>query len=752
MAALFGFFSSRATRQAVGCWAVGYWAVALAVGRCAAATGAVSEAGPQPAELAGVTRPADQAAPLTSPLSDADRQWWAYQPIVDPPVPEVTDGGWCRNEIDKFLLARLARANLQPAAETDPRQLTRRVAFSLTGLPPTYFSSDRDTNQAEDYAAFVDALLADPAFGEHQARYWLDLVRYAESDGYKADHPRPHAHLYRDYVIKAFNSDKPYDQFILEQLAGDEIDPGNREAMIATMYLRHGIYEYNQRDIEMQWQEMLNDVTETTAEVFLAQGLKCARCHDHKFDPLLQRDFYRLQAFFAAYLPHDETPVADLKTRQAYLAQWAVWQSATEDLRRQLWELEMPVLLQHTSGEGFDKLDRELQELVRKRPSERSAYQQQIASLASRQFELHPEQLPEWLDAQTARRREELLKQLAAHDHLKPAVLPTQDFVGSDVGPQAPPTFLPDDTSEAPVEPGFPTVLDPAPAVIDAPPAALQSTGRRATLARWIASRDNPLTARVIVNRIWQQHFGRGLVEPASDFGRLGAPPSHPALLDWLASRLIEDGWRLKPLHRRIVTSAAYRQASQSRLEADCRRADPDNRLLWRQNVRRLSGEELHDAILTASGELDTAGRSIYLAVVRNQPQPLLSAFDMPDRIRSCSRRHQTTTPSQALLMTNGSWVRERAAAMAAGHRHEADQAFVQNGYTALFGREAEPAEMARALDFLQSYAAAQVGDLQVSKTGRRHTSLAAATSSREAARIAWVHVLLNSNELLYVD
>ena len=302
---------------------------------------------------------------------------------------------------------------------------------------------------------------------------------------------------------------------------------------------------------------------------------------------------------------------------------------------------------------------------------------------------------------------------LAEFDAIKPPPLPTMSFVGSDVGPVAPPTFILDDASETPIAPGFLTLLDATDAVIEPLPEPLRSTGRRTALADWIASTENPLTARVIVNRVWQQHFGRGLVETSSDFGRLGTPPSHPELLDWLARRFIQDGWSLKRLHRLILTSATYRQTSLRPIDDRLRTLDPGNRLLWRMSPRRLSGEEITDAVLAASGELGTKRRAIYKPVKRNTPDPLLAAFDAPDRIRSIGRRHRTTTSTQALLLANGDWMHERAAAIVSrlssrrspNDRGDGNVDLISSAYQLLFGRQVDPDELELALRFLDTYA-----------------------------------------------
>ncbi|QDV40396.1 Planctomycete cytochrome C [Stieleria neptunia] len=640
----------------------------------------------------------------TPKITDTDRDWWCYQPIGNPDVPQVDDNGWCRNEIDHFVFQRLDQEGIEPASQSESGKLVRRAHFAVTGLPPSGPSSASLATGEGWYEALVDQLLDEPAYGENQARYWLDLVRYADSDGYNADHGRPEAYHYRDYVIRSFNEDKSYDRFIMEQLAGDEVDPGNRDALIGTMYLRHWIYEWNQRDVEGQWQQILSDVTETTADVFLAQGLKCARCHDHKFDPLLQKDYFAMKAFFAPLQPREDQPIADVETRTRYLQQQQAWEAATEDIRERLHEIETPVLLEHATREGFDKFTKEIRAMISSRRCDRSPYEHQIASLASNQFDVHPEKLAEWLDEETEAERQRLRKQLAEFDDLKPEPLPTLKFVASDVGPVAPPTTIPDSADSSPIPPGYPVILDDKPAEIQPPPAALRSTGRRTALARWITDPDNPLTARVIVNRVWQQHFGRGLVETTSDFGRLGTPPSHPELLDWLARRFMQDGWSLKKLHRLILTSATYRQSSERPMDEQLAKLDPQNVFLWRMNPRRLSGEEIHDAVLVASGKLAKEKRAIYKTVKRNKLDPLLAVFDFPDRVESQCKRHRTTTSPQALLMMNDPWLHDRATDLSREMDSASLETLVRSVYQNIYFREPSDVELQQAAQFVGSY------------------------------------------------
>ncbi len=663
---------------------------------------------------AGAPWPEGTVLAPANPITAEDRAWWCYQPLTNPTVPEppAAMADWCRNEIDRFVVAKLAEQGIAPAPAASPGTVLRRVHYAVTGLPPSerLLLETDGGGTLQDPATveqLVAELLANSAYGEHQARFWLDLVRYADSDGYRGDHPRPHAKEYRDYCIRSFNADKPYDRFVMEQLAGDEIDPGNRDAVIGTMFLRHWIYEWNQRDVEGQWQKILDDLTETTADVFLAQSVKCARCHDHKFDPLLQKDYYRLQAFFAAFQPTEALPVADLATLAAYAAKQQAWEHATADIRRRLDAIERPLLIRYAKGQEPKMFPPEIQAMIAKRPEDRSPQEQQLAALAARQFTFHPEALDKHLDEAAAAERKELLAQLAAYDSIKPKPLPTQPFVATDVGPEAPVTRIPDDRTMVPIDPGFLTLLDPEPTVIEPPSSALGTTGRRTALARWIASPSNPLTARVIVNRVWQQHFGRGLSASTSDLGHLGQPPTHPELLDWLASWFIREGWSLKKLHRLILTSATFQQASDRDPDDRITRVDPENKLFWRMNPRRLSGEEITDTILaTADGVVPgkSRQRAIYKPVRRNKPDPLLAAFDLPDRIQSAGERHRTTTPMQALLLANGDWAHEQARGIARRLQSLSDSDFVSTLHRRLYGREATAGELRDAAAFMASY------------------------------------------------
>ena len=701
-------------------------------------------------------------------ITAADKQYWAFQPIRDPVVPDLkfqisNFKFQIRNPIDNFIAARLAADGFTPAPEADRRTLVRRLTFDLTGLPPTPVEIAEFENDARDdaYERLVDRLLDSPAYGERWARHWLDLVRYAESDGYRKDDFRPHAWRYRDYVVRSFQTDKPFDRFVQEQIAGDEIDPDNPDALAATGYLRLSLYEYNQRDARTQRNEILNDITDVTGDVFLGFGMGCARCHDHKFDPILQKDYFRLRAFFAGILPQDAQPLATKAEIEAHQTQLAEWEAKTADIRAQLAELEKPHFAKLKASAIF-KFPAEIQKILKTDDiSQLSPLDRQLYDLAYRQVQYEHDQIGTKLKDDSKKKWDELRAELKKFDDLKPAALPIGYSV-ADVGPIAPPTVIPGDKSETDIVPGPLSVLDDSPTKIVPLVTSPNSSGRRAELARWLTSPDNPLTPRVMVNRIWQYHFGKGLVATSSDFGRVGETPSHPELLDWLASRFagvadeksqISDlksqmkSWSFKSLHRLIVTSATYRQSATHPNAEQHQLKDPSNRLLWRANIRRLDAEQIRDSMLLVSGKLDmTSGgpsvsaskprRSIFTEQRRNSPDPLLDVFDSADGFSSTPERNVTTTPTQALLMINSKDSLARAGEFARRVKSESGnerESQIALAYRLAFGRDVSEAERLAALDFFNRQAARN----------------AAAASS---VLTDFCQVLLNSNEFLYVD
>ncbi len=575
---------------------------------------------------------------------------WSLKPPVAVAVP-TQNGVVPSHPIDGFITQRLVEAGTTQSPEADRRTLIRRVTFDLTGLPPTpeevdAFVTDSDP---QTYDKLVGRLLSSPHYGERQARLWLDVVRYADTHGYERDEFRPLAWKYRDYVVRSFNADKPYDRFVVEQLAGDELvaeppsTPEEADTLIATGYLQLGQWDSTaaifQEEARLRADEQA-DLTNTTASAFLGLTMTCCQCHDHKYDPLSQADHYRLRAFFAGVKRRDDLVIELPAERAAIEAHNAVLDQEAAPIK-----------------EEQSKLDKE-------KDSDKPRF----------------EELQKKIDELASRRRHPQVT-MGATDQTDPPA--THVFYQGDFH-----------TPKEEVAPGFVSVMRPGPAKIEPP--RPETTGRRLTLAKWIASPDNPWTVRVLVNRIWQQHFGTGLVATPNDFGYSGAKPTHPELLDWLAIEFVRQGWSVKQLHRLIVTSSTYRQQSRDREEA--RAVDPHNQLLWRQNVQRLDAETLRDSLLAVSGLLQKEGggkarwpkvpdellyaqpgiqeaikgedggrmqgwftdppeatdvRSLYLVRKRCLPIPFLQAFDLPDTTVSCARRDTTVVTPQALMLLN---------------------------------------------------------------------------------------------------
>jgi hypothetical protein len=721
-------------------------------------------------------------------IADDDKPW-AFRPPVRHQEPAVVNKAWVRNPIDSFILAQMEKAGVKPAAEADRLTLLRRLSFDLTGLPPT-------PEEAADYVAdhspdafekVVDRLLASPRYGEHWAMYWLDLVRYADSDGFKADDPRPLAWRYRDYVINAFNHDKPYDRFILEQLAGDELYPDDQAALVATGYNRHYPSEHNAKNIELHRQENLNDMTDTTGLVFLGLTVGCARCHDHKYDPIRQTDYYRLQAFFAAYRATDEEPLATHEGREAYQQKMQTWMEKTAEVQKKMAEVEEPYK-QKLLNVNKVKYDQFLQDCFDMPQSQRTPYQQQMAEMFAKQLKVDRNAMVKQMKADIKKNHDELAKELAKFDSLKPRPLPAA-MVLTDVATTAPPTYLLQrgdyKKKGKELQPGFLAIFDPAPAKIPPPPAGAKTTGRRSVLAKWLVQPDNPLTARVMVNRLWQHHCGRGIVGTPSDFGEVGDRPSHPELLDWLATEFVSQGWSFKKMHKLMVTSATYRQLCQP--DATALKADAENQQFSRMTRRRLEGESLRDAMLMASGLLNlkdggpaifpelpedldvprggwkvTADpvernrRSVYIFVKRNLRYPLFGSFDAPDANESCARRNVSTNAPQALMLMNGKITLDCARALAGRVLREAGQEperIVERMVQLTLGRPATTRE----LQLGQSFLAEETKHLQERLQQKQTVALPISTPEGvepafAGAVVDLCHVGLNVNEFAYVD
>ncbi|MDF1815808.1 MAG: DUF1549 domain-containing protein [Verrucomicrobiales bacterium] len=650
-----------------------------------------------------------------------DYQWWAIQPVRDPAPPQK-GGEWANNAIDRFIVAKLDEAGLQPAPEASREELVRRAYLDLHGLPPTpeqvaAFLADK---RPDAWQRLIDELLASPAYGERWAQHWLDVVRYAESDGYRADGYRSETWRYRDYVIDSLNEDKPYDQFIREQLAGDEIAPDDPDTLVATGFLRLGIYEWNQRNARMHWDLIMTEMTNATAEAFLGIGIGCAQCHDHKFDPILQKDHFALQAFLNSVW----WPEHHLLGSDEQMAQQKVWEKATAEVRGKLEELKRSKVEGHIKW-VVKQFPADIQEIYWKPQAERNAYEEQLAQLVQRQVD-HKARGTKWekefeKDKEKLARYKELNAELAKFDHLKPKEKIPNGFISTDVKPTPADTLLEKRGKKNVVEPAFLTLLgQPAPKI---EPTG-STTGRRTALADWIADPGNPLSTRVIVNRLWQRHFASGLAPSPNDFGKLGGKPSHPELLDWLTSRFLEGGWKMKSIHRLIMTSATYRQTSRYEPTSVERITDPTNQLLWRYPPKRLQAEQLRDAMLAVSGELSSkiggsaqsgtsTVRSVYTQKKRNSPDAFLAGFDAPAGFGSTPNRIPTTTPNQSLLLVNGPWAIARAKSFAQrilNGKSSVDAGVIQTAFQRAYGRDATSDEVAASIEFIQQQSGVVTG------------------------------------------
>lgn len=628
-------------------------------------------------------------------VTEEAKRYWAYQPVKRPAAPEVKGKEWVRSPIDAFILAKLEAKNLKPVKPADKAALIRRATYDLTGLPPTPEDVDAFVKSADPnaYEKLLDKLLASPQYGEKWGRHWLDVVRFAETNGYERDGPKPYAWRYRDYVIKSFNEDKPYTQFIREQLAGDEMPGYNPDAIIATGYYRLGIWDDEPADPLLAVFDGYDDLVATTGQAFLATTFNCARCHDHKVDPIPQADYYKMVAFFRDIRPYSN----DRNVRSA-----ANLTDISPPDQRVKYEEELNKRMARAAE--IEKAMEAIEDAVIKTlPAE----DQRAAEGAERPQVVTGKVIP----LLKGKQKDEYSALKAERAELSKRLAPPGQQLALSVNncDRNPPTthVLVRGSPQAKgkeVTPGFPEVLGLPEPTIPTPKAGAKSSGRRTVLANWIASKDNPFTARVFVNRVWQYHFGKGIVPSANDFGKLGEQPTHPELLNWLASEFMDGGWKLKRLHKLIMLSNTYQLSSQG--DADNLKTDPSNALLWRFNMRRLSGEEVRDSILVVSGSLNfkqfgpstypkipkevLAGqsvpgqgwptsppeeanrRSVYAHVKRSLRVPILVGFDQPDPDSSCPVRYVTTVPTQSLGLLNGEFANEQAEAFARRLQKEA--------------------------------------------------------------------------------
>ncbi len=713
-------------------------------------------------------------------FTQRQRDFWSFQKAKDVNPPAVAHKTWVRTPIDSFILARLEAKGLTPNAAADKTALLRRASLDLTGLPPAPEEVDAflADQSPQAFEKVVDRLLASPQYGERWGRHWLDLARFAESEGFKADEIRANAWRYRDYVIQSFNQDKPYNRFVEEQIAGDELWPGDPQARVATGFNRHYPDESNARNLYQRRQEILDDITDTTGAVFMGLTYGCARCHNHKFDPILQADYYRLQAFFANTAASDHIPMLPADQLAEYRQKQAVWEEKTAPVRAKIATLLEPQK-HKISADYFEKYPAEIQAMILKPAAERNPYEGQMWAKAKPYLETPDADAAKQLPAAQKKEYEVLKAELAKFDDIQPADLP-EGMGLADLGRSAPPTHVLSvgvySNPKEEVQPGFLTLLDPVPAKI-APPQGLESTGRRTALAKWLTGPENPLTARVMVNRTWQHHFGRGIAGTPSDFGIMGERPSHPELLDWLTREFVRSGWSMKHMHRLIMTSAVYRQSTAFRQPAAA--VDSDNRLLWAFPRQRLEGEVIRDAALMVSGALnlkvggpsvfpdlpDGMGglrggwklsaadernrRSVYIFVKRNSRYPMMEAFDMPDTHESCSRREITTTAPQALTMLNDKVTLEWAQAFAA--RALAAKDPVERAFRLAYLRSPDSWEKDTVATFFHKQQGVIAGRVAKSEKLALPTPLPEGTDPAYAAAfVDLCHMLLNSNEFVY--
>ncbi|MCE9534659.1 MAG: DUF1549 and DUF1553 domain-containing protein [Planctomycetes bacterium] len=720
----------------------------------------------------GSTAPAFAADPIEPKprggvVTEEAKKYWAYVPLKRPPLPEVKDKAWVKNPIDAFILSKLEAKGLTPTKPADLIALMRRVTYDLTGLPPTsaeveLFLKESSASQSAAYDALIDRLLASPQYGEKWGRHWLDLVHYAETNGYERDGAKPYVWRFRDYVIRSFNADKPFDRLIREQLAGDEIDREDPDCVIATGFYRLGLWDDEPADPKLARYDELDDWVATTSQVFLGMTMNCARCHDHKIDPIPHADYYRMLAFFQDVPrynnnrdPRSQSTFSDItpaNERKAYEEKLRKVEIEISDLSKRIVALE--------------------EEAIKKMPG----VDQRASEGAGRPAVL--KKVPGFLDPPKQIEYGKLRKQV---DDLKREPPPGQVMALSvnNCMRQPPNTNVllrgNPNSEGAVVKPGFPTVLSVPEPKFAEPAKDAKSSGRRLVLANWIASKENPLTARVMVNRIWQHHFGRAIVPTPSDFGKFGEKPTHPELLDWLASEFMAsseakpgEAWSFKRMHKLILRSNAYQMASTANEKGLS--VDPGNTLFWRFNMRRLSAEEVRDSFLAVSGKLnskmfgpsiyppipkevlagqsvpgqgwptsnpeESARRSVYVHLKRSLLVPILTQFDQADTDSSCPVRYTTTVPTQALGMLNGEFSNDQATAMAARLQKEAPSeiaAQVRLAIKLTTARTAGNADVKKDVAFIQ-----QMRD--------KHK-----LSEAEALR-RYCLVMMNGNEFVYLD
>lgn len=667
-----------------------------------------------PDEIALLRLWIDQGAqyPVDEPVAAEGDQHWAFRPIHAVPIPQVNNTRWPIDPIDHFVLARLESRGWHPAEPASPAALLRRVYLDLIGTPPTIAEQDRflTTATADAYGRMVDGLLGRPGYGERYGRRWLDVVRYADSNGYERDKAKPEVWRYRDWVIRSLNEDKPFDRFVMEQLAGDEMPEANADTVLATGFNRLGPWDDEPADVAMDHYDQLDDLVRATSQAFLGLTLGCARCHDHKFDPLDQRDYYSMVAVFR--------PLTRPKTGTVPRVMELTRPLATPAQTRQLHERDEKIAeLQNPINQiladarsvfltnGNSVLPEEVQAVFRIDPAKRKDKQKKLAAEYRSQLEAEVEATLSGSMKKTIASYETAIAMLRKNT---PDV--THGYFLYEPSPTSPDTHIllrgsPGNRGEkvGPAVPAFLVDQQPEFLVPDA-----FTSRRRLSLARWIVDKTNPLTSRVIVNRVWQWHFGQGLVRSPNNFGLLAQAPTHPELLDYLAHWFVHQAdWSFKKLHRKIMNSRTYQMSRTSR--PDYTAADPTNRLLWRQATHRLEVEVIRDSMLAVSGRMDrrmygpqmhpfisadalrnhhepqspiwpafdeqaASRRTIYAFIKRTLLVPVLEVLDLCDTTNSSPKRMVTTVPTQALVLYNGNFVNRQARHLAARLQSEAGE------------------------------------------------------------------------------
>jgi mono/diheme cytochrome c family protein len=708
--------------------------------------------------------------------ANAEPSWWSFKKIRRPAVP----AGGAANPVDAFVNAKLAEMKLKPAGAADRRTLIRRATVDLHGLPPSPQEIDAFVNDPapDAYEKLIDRLLASPRYGERWGRHWLDVVRYADTGGFETDVYFPNAWRYRDYVIRAFNDDKPYDRFVQEQVAGDELFPGDLDleghfnipepklrtldAKIATgMYTIGPAYHEAALFGGQVRYEWLTDVVDTTGEAFLGLTLGCSRCHNHKFDPLTQRDYHSMMAIFAGS-EEREIPVVSKFAIFGFKSGYTSWLHV-EEIKGAINRIDQGarkrVVDKVRSRFAADVLAAYDTPVEKRTAAQRTLAAQLEAAMTQAGLQENAEgkeaDIP--LTAEESAERQRLIIELGQSALKANPVMQTATVLGhAETVPDIYMTHRGDWRSKGEkVGPAFPAAIARGRVIEESPDARLQ---RRKALALWLTDPDHPLTARVMANRIWHWHFGRGIVATPNDFGRQGEEPTHPELLDYLASEFISQGWSMKKLHRLIMTSDAYQRSSVFTDESNAR-IDANNRYLWRMNRQRLDGETLRDSVLAASGELNLKmggrpviphlskeeystlwsrnqwpesmdprehnRRSVYLYVKRTFTLPMLSTFDAPDNTVSCARRDNTTVAPQALTMLNGEFMVAQASNLASNIvKTKSRDQWLESLWQRALGRRPTATELAKART--------------------------AVTDEASLARLGLV--LMNTNEFLYVD